>query len=551
LCNADNSNITNMRMRKPFIANSLSVYYSDNVNIINSSFENISWMYIYSSNNINVSRINLTSFVDFFVHSSYSTFESMLLKHGAYCFVLSFADHNILKDSELQDCEQGISLANSGNNLIYNNLFNSTNNTVFYSSGSNNWNTTMQVGKKIYPPGNYIGGNYWTNSTGNDYSDTCTDSDEDGFCDESYTLAVNNIDYLPLSKFSTMLSSCANLSKEGETYYLVSDIINSSASICMNISANNVTLDCQGHIIDGINVSGTQGIYVPYSFITIKNCVLTEWEGGINTYHSNSNIISNITSYNNLYAGIHLYSSSNNTIINSTSNFNYGYGIRISHGSNNTIINSTTNFNTWGIDLSFENTTNNTIISSTSNFNIIGIEVDNFCFNNTIYNNIVKGNINYGIRLGSSSSSNLIYNNLFNNTNNFYLLGNISFWNTTKQTGTRIYSPGTEIGGNYWTNPDGNGYSDTCRDSDEDGFCDEPYVLVGDNIDYLPLRFTIRKYDQLTLAVLSIIPFAISIGMISLVLRRSLAEFNVEYIVGLSIIILITIALLIAIIEAI
>jgi parallel beta-helix repeat protein len=97
-------------------------------------------------------------------------------------------------------------------------------------------------------------------------------------------------------------------------------------------------------------------------------------------------------------------------------------------------------------------------------------------------------NCTYGIYLWESTN-NSIYNNLFNNTNNFYFYGDIyvNSWNTTRQTGTRVYSFGNEIGGNYWTNPTGNGYSDTCTDADKDGFCDDPYVLATDNVDYLAL----------------------------------------------------------------
>jgi len=65
-----------------------------------------------------------------------------------------------------------------------------------------------------------------------------------------------------------------------------------------------------------------------------------------------------------------------------------------------------------------------------------------------------------------------------------------NYFNTTKQLGTRIYSAGGYIGGNYWTNPTGNGYSDTCIDSNKDGFCDEPLNLSnGTSVayDYLPL----------------------------------------------------------------
>jgi len=108
---------------------------------------------------------------------------------------------------------------------------------------------------------------------------------------------------------------------------------------------------------------------------------------------------------------------------------------------------------------------------------------------------VIQNNSQYGIVLNDAGSTqNLIYNNLFNNTNNFYFSGTIysNYWNTTRQRGTRIYSNGTEIGGNYWTNPGGNGYSDTCTDSNRDGFCDDPYVLNANNTDYLALS---NKYQ--------------------------------------------------------
>ncbi len=86
---------------------------------------------------------------------------------------------------------------------IWNNLLNTTNYIVGVSSSLNYWNTTNQTGTRITGlPGSqpgYIGGNYYTNSTGNGYSDTCADTDGDGYCDANYTMDANNIDYLAYS----------------------------------------------------------------------------------------------------------------------------------------------------------------------------------------------------------------------------------------------------------------------------------------------------------------------------------------------------------------
>jgi len=83
-------------------------------------------------------------------------------------------------------------------NLIYNNLFNNTQNVQSSSPSYNAWNTTKQVGTNIVG-GSYIGGNYWGKPDGTGYSDTCGDADGDGICDAPYVIDANNTDYLPLT----------------------------------------------------------------------------------------------------------------------------------------------------------------------------------------------------------------------------------------------------------------------------------------------------------------------------------------------------------------
>ncbi|MEM1544641.1 MAG: DUF2341 domain-containing protein [Candidatus Bathyarchaeia archaeon] len=231
------------------------------------------------------------------------------------------------------------------------------------------------------------------------------------------------------------LTSCSVLDQEGMTYYLVQDIIDAMET-CMNITANNVTLNCLGHTIDGIYEG--YGIYVENAQnVRIENCKIAEWETGLVLVNTSFSTFSNMEIYrcNN---GIWLNSGQNNAIF-SMEIYRCNNGIWLNSGQNN-----------------------------------------------AIFSNIIQNNT-YGIKIGEASE-NIIYNNFFNNTNNFYFSYIYSnYWNTTKQEGFRIYSPGAEIGGNYWTNPEGSGYSDTCDDSDKDGFCDQPYVLNENNIDYMPL----------------------------------------------------------------
>ena len=133
-----------------------------------------------------------------------------------------------------------------------------------------------------------------------------------------------------------------------------------------------------------------------------------------------------------------------------------------------------------GIYISRTNDTNisNNIISN----NYYGIYL--FIANNTNFSGNNVNSNNYGIYL-MLSSGNSIYNNFFNNTNNFETSG-INRWNTSKQATTNIVG-GLNIGGNFWGNLSGKGFSQTCKDANLDGICDLSYMLNTGNEDYLPL----------------------------------------------------------------
>lgn len=122
----------------------------------------------------------------------------------------------------------------------------------------------------------------------------------------------------------------------------------------------------------------------------------------------------------------------------------------------------------------------------------------------------------YPYPFSEPTTGNRFYNNVFNGSISFIDENNpdkvfnfTNYWNTTRQSGNRIFYLTTqataprggsciyptplstplsfEIGGNYYTNRTGNGYSDTCADSNDDGFCDSPYILMPNNVDNLPL----------------------------------------------------------------
>ena len=100
----------------------------------------------------------------------------------------------------------GVVLSFSFYNSIHNNHFNNTDNFIIYPvTNKNYWNTTKTLSTNIVG-GPYIGGNYWGKPDKTGFSDTCSDTNSDGICDSSYTLATNNVDHLPLTRTSASTS---------------------------------------------------------------------------------------------------------------------------------------------------------------------------------------------------------------------------------------------------------------------------------------------------------------------------------------------------------
>ncbi len=228
---------------------------------------------------------------------------------------------------------------------------------------------------------------------------------------------------------------------------------------------NTVTFSASGIIFEGFTViNGWWGIYVQ---------------------NYGSNIVRNNTVHSNAIQGIVLDSSSNNILKNNTVSSNY-YGIGLWTASNNNTLLENTVLNTptyAGIFIreSNGNTVRGNIISS--NKNGIWLYSSN---SNTFAGNIISSNTEAGIRLGISVDND-IHDNYFKNSNNFAIgAGLTNRWNVTETAGDNIIS-GFKLGGNFWANPGGTGYSQTCADADENGICDSPYILDADNTDYLPL----------------------------------------------------------------
>jgi len=124
---------------------------------------------------------------------------------------------------------------------------------------------------------------------------------------------------------------------------------------------------------------------------------------------------------------------------------------------------------------------NNTISNSSK-----GIYLREECRNNELFNNSISSSNESGILL-DYSTDNRIYNNYFNNTVNVKAENSEgNTWNTTKIKEENIVG-GPYLGGNFWADLNGTGFSQTAEDSDSDGICDLAYNVNGSDFDYFPL----------------------------------------------------------------
>jgi PGF-pre-PGF domain-containing protein len=260
----------------------------------------------------------------------------------------------------------------------------------------------------------------------------------------------------------------------GDTLRLTSDLTETSGH-CIVIRERNITLDCDGYGITGLNSGSFDGIR---GFYNIENSVIKNCE--------------NISYFR---YGIYLAGTKNITIYNVSISQTYGnypgiYLIGVNE-SNITDFNSTNNFNGIYVHTSYNNSIDNAHITNSREYGApsIGIEFESL----SNYNNVTSSyfiNNNYGIQLNTGvSQSNYVYNNFFNQTGNLEWTVPQSFNVTLDCSQTSIIG-GPCTGGNYWTSPQGN-FSDTCTDADGNGICDSPYNIVYNAWDNLSLTYTI------------------------------------------------------------
>jgi parallel beta-helix repeat protein len=474
------------------------IYLSSTVNstIKDSVLQNNKYgIYLYSSSNNTIANVTANNNGDsglyLYSSSKYNTITNVTANNNYYygIYIYSSSNNNTIVGSSFSNNgDSGIYIESSGYNTItsttvsYNGwegiyLYSSNNNKIIGSNLSNNFDSGIFTDSSNYntitnvTANNNYAGIYLAYSSYNTITNVTAINNDEGvylYSSSNYNTIANVVVSSDEPKEGIILDTSLNSTiKDSILQNSGLYVFDSHNNTVTNTTVNGKPLVYLEGVQDyEVNESTNAGqvVLVNCRNVTVRNLDLSNTTVGVELLSSERIRVENIVANNNIH-GIYLGSSSNSTITNVTANNNNRNGIYLHSSSNNTIANVTANNNgDSGLFLySFYSSSNNNTIT-----------------NVTAYNN------RNGLFL-ESASNNLIYNNYFNNTNNVAIYGILpNTWNITKTEGKNIVG-GNFLGGNYWGSPDGNGFSDTCYDSDGDKICDQPYVIDDNNIDYLPL----------------------------------------------------------------
>ncbi len=279
------------------------------------------------------------------------------------------------------------------------------NGSTLFSTSTNtsqNWS--------VLKSGNLTGGDTWN----------CTVTPYDGTANGS---SLTN-------STSILQGDCGALSVAGRTYTLGSNVSISDTN-CFNVTAVNVTLDCNGYSITGNNASGSFGVY-SYNFnTTVKNCNISNFATGIyfnavsNGVIDNNTVSSSFGYYPPSGLGIYLSSGASNNVISNNRVTKSGMiGLLLFTSTNSNVvrgnnITATGNFGAYMQDANNNNLSNN-IFTAASYSLYLNITVNN----SKIINNTFISSNGAGTLLGvvSAATANIIYWNNFTNTSGSYII---------------------------------------------------------------------------------------------------------------------------------
>jgi parallel beta-helix repeat protein len=254
--------------------------------------------------------------------------------------------------------------------------------------------------------------------------------------------------FLGLGSGLTNITDCGGSLSNDQ--YVLTRSINTTSSICLDISGNNVFIDGAGYSITKQGSMSGSGIFADpgsnLDNITIKNFAnISGFNMGINIAYSTQVNITNITLTSNAtisstsvrcifftdvdystisnvncvkaYDGVRLESDSNNNILSNINVFNVtGASIRLNGASNNSFQNGFLTGGTTGISFLGGGGQNNIFRNITiSNFSYSGIWLTGQASSNNLFYNINSSNNRDGVFVDGSNGSRFYNSTLFSN----------------------------------------------------------------------------------------------------------------------------------------
>jgi len=506
LCDADGSNLTNITIdgSDSLDNNKLDLHRTENATLINiNSSNNYAGVYLERSNNNTLYNITANSNSYGIYILSISNGNKLINLHLSESSTtgihfISNPAHNKIFNALITDTPRGIRLDGYNNTFEFVTINDTTTDAILVSDSAVNVtlrnilitncagdgidNSVLSNGTVVSYIANYScanngainitnqinlsfdpydhrasNGDYYLNQTSfavdngsataaNSIAPTGAFALDTYFTTDSQDLGTVDIGYhYPNFAEGLPFDSCSILGVAGKTYTLLNNISQPtipSNGVCMNITANDVTLDCDGLIIDGSDDGW--GVWAEdVTGITIKNCTFSNWgdggdEAGIYFTQVGNSTIEDVNASQNRN-GIFLDSNSDyNNLTGVTANSNSPYGIRMDSSSYHTISNVTADSNSihgFYFVTSSSNTMSNITANSNSNSGIRFL-----LGGSTNLSDVTVNSNQYGVYLASSDSN--IMSNLTaesNSNSGVYLDGSESntLSNSTLQENTQ------------------------------------------------------------------------------------------------------------------
>ena len=278
-------------------------------------------------------------------------------------------------------------------------------------------------------------------------------------------------------------------------------------------------IDCQDLRLQDLTLSknGVGGFFWSCDDITFENVTCSQNGLGLSFQEGSTSLqLTAVQGNENDEAGIFMTGVGNVVIKDSSASFNQRRGIFIDQSKDIAITNTSASHNAGegienGIGIEFDSCQNVSLDQTRTSINkYYGITFDGID-GMVIRGGVADGNEEVaivalnsqdvevsGMRISGNKEAGFgikgltesrIYNNYLNNMLNLDFAdpgAETTAWNIQKTTGTNIVN-GPFLGGNYWANPDGNGWSQVTPDRG-DGFCSAPFIIDANNTDYLPLH---------------------------------------------------------------